>query len=47
MKIIVQLFAINENFCIFVLLLEERSIRSVLGIIRGSENPQFRNDNKG
>lgn len=47
MKIIVLFFGANEKIRIFVLLLEEKeSIRSVLGIIRSSGNPQFHNDNK-
>jgi len=47
-KIFVPFFGTNEKFRIFVLLLEEKeSIRSVLGIIQSSGNPQFHNDNKG
>ena len=47
-KIFVLFFGTNEKFRIFVLLLEEKgSIRSVLGIIQSSGNPQFHNDNKG
>lgn len=46
-KIFVLFFGTNEKFRIFVLLLEEKeSIRSVLGIIQSSGNPQFHNDNK-